>query len=65
MSLESITIPKLTEALQSEYDRHMARYFLGGIGGIYSASAISDLARILHIDLVENDRTKKLRTPAS
>lgn len=65
MSLESITVPKLAEVLQSEYDRHMEKYFKGCTGCINSAIAITDLARILHINLVENDRTKKLRTPAS
>lgn len=65
MALESITIPKLTELLQSEYDRHMTKYFKGCIGCINAAIAIRDLARLLSIELVENERTKAFHPHAA
>lgn len=60
MGNEAIDIPSLTKLLQSEYDRHMAKYLKGCIGCINAAIAIRDLARLLEIHLVENDRTKTL-----
>lgn len=58
---ESVTIPKLTELLQSEYDRHMDKYRKGCIGCINSAIAIRDLGLRLHIEIVEAEQTSRFK----